>query len=533
MAPVWSYFKGTTDPGAAWFDPLFDDTGWEEGASPFGYGIGTFGTHLTDMAAAYGSVFIRNRFRLANPRAISDLTMVVEYVGGFVAYLNGTEVARRELGDPGTSVASDALCPWAPEGLNRDAIDLTPMVDLVLPGENLLAVEGHSRSLDEPEYRLSGTITTETPMALTRGPYLQLGSPTSTPTPVSMTIVWQTDRESEGAVRYGPSLVGTASSPGPGRIHVVRLDGLEAYTEYPYRILGDGVTLADGLRFRTFPAGAEAFRFVAFGDSGYGGPAQFAVAARIALQAPDFLVHTGDIIYPWADRDSFDPRFFIPYREILSRAVALPSLGNHDVLFEGGDSFAEFFYLPANNPEGSERYYSFDCGCAHFVALDSNMAFTVGTPQNTWLQSDLAASGARWVFVYYHHPPYSTSHHPGNAAVQEHLVPIFDAFSVDVVLCGHNHNYGRTYPLRTMGGQPVADPDDEPDYVDPEGTVYVTTGGGGAPLYEYDQRQESALFPSFHREYHIVVVDVAFDRVEMRAVAADGTVLDTMTLQKL
>jgi hypothetical protein len=60
--------------------------------------------------------------------------------------------------------------------------------------------------------------------------------------------------------------------------------------------------------------------------------------------------------------------------------------------------------------------------------------------------------------------------------VRDHWVPLFDKYTVDLVISGHNHCYQRILPLRR--GAVVSH---ELDDVDSNAaTTYVTVGGGGA-----------------------------------------------------
>src|SRR5205807_1710856 len=61
----------------------------------------------------------------------------------------------------------------------------------------------------------------------------------------------------------------------------------------------------------------------------------------------------------------------------------------------------------------TKGYYSFDLGAWHIVVLNSNGTFVptaVGSPQETWLKADLAATTKRCVAALFHHPRfYSTT----------------------------------------------------------------------------------------------------------------------------
>jgi 3',5'-cyclic AMP phosphodiesterase CpdA len=235
------------------------------------------------------------------------------------------------------------------------------------------------------------------------------------------------------------------------------------------------------------------------------------VADRLVTLAPDFVLHTGDVIYPAGQADGYDPFFFQIYRTLLWRAPMFPTLGNHDYGTVGGQPYLDAFYLPHNNPTNSERYYSFDWGSAHFVALDFNDG--PSPAQLDWLQADLAATAQPWKFVFYHQAIYSSGPHGyepyliGKRAV---LAPIFEAHHVDVVFNGHDHDYERTQSIN--------------------GVVYVVSGGGGASLYNVTPQSFSAYA---EKTYHAVVVDVDGCTLNLQAVKPDGVVFDTLALNKV
>ncbi len=111
---TWRYFKGTQEPTpsdlTAWAGRGYDDGSWLSGPSGFGYGADCSaqrGTLLSDMLNTYTSVYLRKAFRVDNPTRVTSLTLTVDYDDAFVAYLNGTEVARSTTmgGTPGTPPA--------------------------------------------------------------------------------------------------------------------------------------------------------------------------------------------------------------------------------------------------------------------------------------------------------------------------------------------------------------------------------------------------------------------------------------------
>ena len=267
-------------------------------------------------------------------------------------------------------------------------------------------------------------------------------------------------------------------------------------------------------------------RFVAFGDSGVGNDRQRNLARQIDAADPDLVVITGDVIYSDGAPSEIDPHYFEPYADLIDHVPFYPALGNHDVRTENGAPLLEALYLPTNDRDGTERYYSFVRASVHFVALDSNAPLEPGSPQYDWLATDLEAASAPWIVVYFHHPPYSSSRHGSHLTLRDTLGPLFDRFRVDLVLNGHDHDYERTFPMR--GAAPV-DAHLDPDYIDPGGTIYVVTGGGGNRLYPSGVSTFTAYSESSH---HFVEVEILGLSLALRAVRNDGRVIDRMSILK-
>lgn len=317
--------------------------------------------------------------------------------------------------------------------------------------------------------RVSASGSSATPI-VTRGP--ALGNLTQT----SVTLVWQTDLPIAGTVHYGIDLPNSfeLSSTVLTTSHALTLTGLLPGTRYFYAIFDSAAPAAlTGGSFETSPNGAAPFSFAVLGDSGVGSVAQYAIAGLLQRLHPAFVLMTGDIVYPAGANEDYDAKFFAPYSRTLPSVPFFPSLGNHDYGTQSGQPYLDNFFLPSNNPLDTERYYSFDYGSAHFVALDSNLSGSAFDDMLTWLHADLTASSMTWKVVYFHHAIYSSGPHGLDSYVmplRDRLGSIFEQDGVDLVFNGHDHDYERTLPMHDYqpGGR---------------GVVYIVTGGGGAPLY--------------------------------------------------
>ena len=349
--------------------------------------------------------------------------------------------------------------------------------------------------------------------SLTRGPYLQLLTPTT------VTVVWNTDTAASCAVTIHP--VGGSNrtvTGGSGKVCAVTVDNLTSGTPYGYVPKAGSAALTGESIFRAGDP-TRAFTLLVVGDTGSGDGSQNAIANRMAATPADIMLHTGDMIYDDGAASDFNPKFFTPYAALLRTLVFWPCLGNHDVRTSNGAPWRDAFYTPANNAAHDEGYYSFAHGNAHFVTLNSNASTSPGSAQYVFLDQDLAASGARWKFVAFHHTIYSSgSSHGSNLTIRNNLIPLFDKYHVDIVFMGHEHDYERTKSLN--GNQVVADG---------AGTVYITTGGGGKELYNVGKSSFTAYSESVH---HFTRVAINGGQLTGSMIRDDGVVRDSFALTK-
>lgn len=90
----WKYFLGTVNPPTNWSDITFNDASWLTGIGGIGYGDGDDSTITPPIT----SVFMRTSFNIADTSKIPTALLFLDYDDGFVAYLNGVEIARANLG---------------------------------------------------------------------------------------------------------------------------------------------------------------------------------------------------------------------------------------------------------------------------------------------------------------------------------------------------------------------------------------------------------------------------------------------------
>ncbi|MBN1479085.1 T9SS C-terminal target domain-containing protein [candidate division KSB1 bacterium] len=155
----WAYWPGTREPPSDWAQPVFDDSEWAVGASGFGYGDADDATVIANLM----SIYVRKRFVLDNPHDIIQLLLHVDYDDAFIAYLNGFEVARANIGRPGESTPYDRAADSNHEALLIQGYSPERFVinDLshVRRGENILALQVHNVSSGSSDMTLIPFLT--------------------------------------------------------------------------------------------------------------------------------------------------------------------------------------------------------------------------------------------------------------------------------------------------------------------------------------------------------------------------------------
>jgi len=193
---VWKYFVGAMEPSGGvvdyglleekaatvpWGRIAFNDSAWPETAGPVGFDRGVdyvLGTNLTsEMYGITASVYARTRFAVTAAEASSalPLELVVDYDDGMIVYLNGVEIARRNVGEVNTVTPYNS---FAASGHNAsgdggsstvldETIPLGAANTLLVSGDNILAIQLHNSSLTSSDMIGRATLRTTGPSART------------------------------------------------------------------------------------------------------------------------------------------------------------------------------------------------------------------------------------------------------------------------------------------------------------------------------------------------------------------------------
>jgi hypothetical protein len=256
------------------------------------------------------------------------------------------------------------------------------------------------------------------------------------------------------------------------------------------------------------------FRFVAYGDTRFHSPKDTAPAnpsVRVALVRaiadvhPAFIGFTGDIVYNGFDSNDWKvwDRETSVWRD--KNIPVYPSLGNHDL--HGDQNIALANYFQRFPDLKNSRYYSVRAANSLILVVDSSLVETGGA-EGEWLADKLdhVPSDVDFVFLMFHHPPYTSSSDAkefggGHSArpTEQVLAKMLEQRQAHarfriVVFSGHVHNYERH---------------------EHEGVTYFVTGGGGAHAYPIERAPDDP-FQSKQINYHYLLVEV--DRQQLKVV---------------
>ncbi len=164
---VWKYSAGGSNPPDDWKRVSFDDSMWKSGRSGFGYGDSDDETVLEDMQGRYTAVYIRKNFEIERVDGIDSLYLYVNYDDGFIAYLNGKQVAAASAKRDADGIHVDQH-----EAGGHEAFVIRDAQSLLRRGRNVLAIEGHNVSADSSDFSLDPVLMSREVGALSPADYL-------------------------------------------------------------------------------------------------------------------------------------------------------------------------------------------------------------------------------------------------------------------------------------------------------------------------------------------------------------------------
>ncbi len=293
-------------------------------------------------------------------------------------------------------------------------------------------------------------------------------------------------------------------------IYYAELVNLSPNTTYHYQVRSDNITKREIMNFTTLAnRDISNISFLVYGDSRTQRLERRTLVEKIMASFRnnfEFIVHTGDIVEIGTEQNEWN-EYFDDTEALTAYKQGVYVEGNH----EGGLSTKMYNNLLMYGTD-TERYYYFNYGGVGFIILNSN-DYTVGDDDQTnWLNQTLIQLSQEntFNFVFLHHPLLHTSR--SSDYHQEHWKPLFDKYNVSLILCGHNHHYERSYPMINSSKLDDYDNSEQYNYTNLNDSIYIVTGGAGAPLYSvynYDFIAEK------EEAYHFILVDVKKEIAKM------------------
>jgi len=314
-----------------------------------------------------------------------------------------------------------------------------------------------------------------------------------------------------------------------------KLERLGADFNYLYGAIHDGAE-PEVSTFRTAPRGRAPFTFTSFGDQGtptlgkkyvppagvtmpnppyvsdnLGSPAVSDTTLGVERLQPLFHLFNGDLCYANLAEDRV--RTWWDFWENNSRSARkrpwMPSAGNHENELGNGpigyQAYQTYFSVPeaAGQTEVTRGlWYSFTVGSVRVISIanddicyqDGGNSYVRGYSkgaQRAWLEEELATARGNhdidWIVVCMHQVAISTAMANGaDLGIRQEWVPLFDKYGVDLVVCGHEHHYERSHPIRGRESNATLTPiaaATATDVIDTSmGTVHMVIGGGGTSV---------------------------------------------------
>lgn len=269
-------------------------------------------TDLTSMRNANASVAFRIPFTASPDLRFDTLTLNITFNDGFVAFLNGVEIARRNAPSdlPYNATATRATTATL-------SLDVTESVNALRPGSNTLAIQGLNVGASDADFRLSATLGGE--RSTLRDAYF------TSPTPGA----------ANGPGLLSPQVVINEIHSDPVNSKSRALEFVELYNPLPTSVDLSGWSFSKGIEF-TFPPGSviEAHGYAVIAEN----PASLASNFGIAALGPwkGSLANDGETL------ELVDARYSLVDHVNYGLGFPWPTVGDNDfsmqLIHEGLDN---------------------------------------------------------------------------------------------------------------------------------------------------------------------------------------------------
>ena len=290
-------------------------------------------------------------------------------------------------------------------------------------------------------------------------------------------------------------------------VHKIKLTGLSPDTIYHFQAVQLTSTSSDSY-FRTAPRPGKSFRFAWEADMRTGTGPHDQISSLISAANPVLLLQGGDVC-AGSSYSYFKNEFFRTNElNLISHVPFAWTPGNHETW---GTNTKAFSKAPLSS-SGIEDYYSFDYGDIHFVVMNTQLSYAVGSAQYNWVMIDLSNTTSKWKIVVAHIPGYTAGGSGTHVEDQNMItmsVNIFTPKGVDLVLNGHNHFYQHNKV---------------------SGVDYIVIGSAGAPLYPTGSASYTIKSIS---DYCYGIFDFTPNSLMMKVYNNVNTLLDSLTWTKI
>jgi hypothetical protein len=280
------------------------------------------------------------------------------------------------------------------------------------------------------------------------------------------------------------------------------------------------------------------FNFAAAGDWGCNAKTNETVN-NIIDKKPELVLGLGDYSY-----NSKYANCWLKIVKPIDEKMKV-TIGNHD------DNTLPSLRQYMSHFNLTTQYYSFNYHNVHFTIMSTEVPYGAGSQQYEFVKNDLSKAASDpnidWIIVYYHRLAYtSPSHHIAIPLLQNTYHPLFDKYGVDLVLQGHNHNYQRSYPIKsnptlflsnstTVTTLPIVTDNNTTNYNDPEGQIFATVGTAGQYDRSYELKGKAPYIVTQHVGFGILNIDVINNGKTLSAKFyenSDGIVKDQFNITK-
>ncbi|WP_129583331.1 fibrinogen-like YCDxxxxGGGW domain-containing protein [Actinomyces mediterranea] len=160
---TWKFRWSAEAPDASWATPGYDDSQWDRGAAPIGYGDSQLGTVINASALSPRPVatYFRTTFTVDDPTAIGGVEISYTADDGAAVYVNGKEVQRTRLTEGAPlhhGFYANKAVTTAQARTQRASVVVAS--SLLTPGANTIAVETHVNYRSSPSMTMQATVTT-------------------------------------------------------------------------------------------------------------------------------------------------------------------------------------------------------------------------------------------------------------------------------------------------------------------------------------------------------------------------------------